>query len=89
MSKKIKRDFGESSDLILRPAVIAGKEGCYFAIEGLIDKEMLEERVIKPLSSPSVDLTKIEREVYLSSPVKRARTAEEAERAIAEGMTAL
>ena len=89
VSKKIKRDFGESSDLILRPAVIAGKEGCYFAIEGLIDKEMLEERVIKPLSSPSVDLTKIEREVYLSSPVKRARTAEEAERAIAEGMTAL
>ena len=87
---KIKKNFGESADLIVRPARIGGKDAFFFAIEGLTDKEMLEERVIKPLSKEDpVDFDKIDRYVYLSSPVKRASTLREAEDAIAEGFTAL
>ena len=88
--KKIKLDFGESADLLIRPAVIGGKNACYFAIEGLVDKEMLEERVIKPLSREGeINLSEIEREVYLSSPVERVKSPKDAESRIAEGMTAL
>ena len=87
---KIKKDFGESADLIVRPARIGGKEAFFFALEGLTDKEMLEERVIKPLSKEDpVDFDKIDQCVYLSSPVKRASSFREAENAVAEGFTAL
>ena len=87
---KIKRDFGESADLLLRPATVGGREACYLAIEGLTDKEALEERVIKPLSKEaSVDLAALDRYVYLSAPVKRATGLAEAEKAVAEGQTAL
>ena len=89
MSSRIKRDLGESADLVIRPAVVAGKEAYYIAIEGLVDKEMLEERVIKPLSKEGVDLSRIDEQVYLSSPIKRARSAAEAVGAIVEGATAL
>ena len=88
ISEKIRRDLGESVDLILRPARIGGKDAYYLAFEGLIDKEMLEERVIKPLSREDVDLGRIAESVYLASPVRRGDT-EEAERAITEGCTAL
>ena len=89
MSSRIKRDLGESADLVIRPAVVAGKEAYYIAIEGLVDKEMLEERVIKPLSKEGVDLSRIDEQIYLSSPIKRARSAAEAVGAIVEGATAL
>ena len=87
---KIKRDFGESADLLIRPATVGGKKAVYVAIEGLLDKELLEEHVIKPLSDPRpVDFDKLEERIFLSSPVKRARTAEDAEEEIASGATAL
>ena len=88
--KRIKKDFGESADLLTRPALINKKQAYYVAIEGLVDKEMLEERVIKPLSEKEeIDLSRVERHVYLSSAVKRAASAKEAENAVAEGSTAL
>ena len=86
---KIKKDFGESADLIVRPAVIGGREACYFSLEGLTDKQTLEERVIKPLSKDGVDLREIQKCVYLSSPVKRVKSLSEAEAGIAEGCAAL
>ncbi len=89
MSKRIKSDLGDSADLVIRPALVAGKQGYYIAIEGLVDKVMLEERVIKPLSKADADLSHIDEEVYLSSPVKRAKSAKSAEDAIVEGETAL
>ena len=88
--KRIKKDFGESSDLSVRPAVIGGKEAYYVSIEGLIDKELLEEHVIKPLSlSDNISLPPTDDSVYLSSPVRRVKEIFEAEREIADGMTAL
>ncbi len=90
LPSKIKKDFGESADLIVRPSLVGGKEACYIAIEGLTDKETLEERVIKPLSrEEDVDLSAPERYVYLSAPVKKVSSVAEAEKAIAEGQTAL
>ena len=87
---KIKRDFGESADLLIRPAEVNGKEAFYVAIEGLLDKELLEEHVIKPLSDPRpVDFDKLEERIFLSSPVKRVRAAEDAEEEITSGATAL
>ena len=86
----VKRDFGESADLLIRPTIINGKDACYFAIEGLIDKEMLEERVVKPLmQKEKVDLKNLDGEVFLSSPVRKVTSRLAAEKEIAEGMTAL
>ena len=87
---KLKKDFGESADLLIRPAVVGGREGCFFAIEGLIDKELLEEHVIKPLTTvKALDLSTLEQTVFLSSPVKRVKKREDASREIAAGATAL
>ncbi len=89
LQQRIKKDFGESADLVVRPAVVGGRDACYFSVEGLTDKQTLEERVIKPLSKDGVDLREIEKCVYLSSPVKRVKSLSEAEAGIAEGCAAL
>ena len=89
VTKQIETDFGKSADLVVRPAVVGKRKACYFAIEGLTDKQMLEERVIKPLSKEDANLAEMEKAVFLSSPVKRVFTLSEAEKGIAEGLTAL
>ena len=89
-AKTIERDFGQSVDLIIRPTRIGDKTARYVAIEGLTDKEMLEERVIKPISQSGIkDLSAIDEIVYLSSPVKKVRSISDAEKEIAEGAAAL
>lgn len=88
--KKIKKDFGESADLCLRPAVIAGKNAFFASIDGLVDKELLESHVIRPLSElQTIGEGAVERVVCLSSPVRREKEIGKAEEAIAEGDTAL
>ena len=89
VTKQIETDFGKSADLVVRPAVVGKRKACYFAIEGLTDKQMLEERVIKPLSKEDANLAEMEKAVFLSSPVKRVFTLSDAEKGIAEGLTAL
>lgn len=89
LQQRIKKDFGESADLVVRPAVVGGRDACYFSVEGLTDKQTLEERVIKPLSKETANLSEIEKCVCLSSPVKLVKSIAEAESGIAEGFTAL
>ena len=84
VTKQIETDFGKSADLVVRPAVVGKRKACYFAIEGLTDKQMLEERVIKPLSKEDANLAEMEKTVFLSSPVKRVFTLSDAEKGIAE-----
>ena len=88
--KKLRKEYGESADLLLREAVIGGKNARYAAIEGLIDKELLEEHVIKPLAAlEAFSMKDLEKNVFLTSPVRRTASLDEAEREIAGGSTAL
>ena len=88
--KRIKTDFGESADLLVRPSIVGGRQAYYVAIEGLTDKELLEEHVIKPLSlSEEVSPATLGEKVYLSSPVRLVKDRGQAVQSIAEGMTAL
>ena len=90
LGKKVRKDFGESTDLALRPAMIGGRKGCYVFFEGLVDKELLEEHVIRPLSeAKEFSGEEIEGLIWLSSPPKRESTLAKAEEAISEGSTAL
>ena len=87
--KRIKKDFGESDDLSVRQVTIAGRPACYIGFEGLVDKELLEEHVIKPLSASEIFSPEEAKErVFLSSPVLFGKTLAEAEKAICEGSTA-
>jgi len=88
--KKMKKDFGESADLTIRRAEIGGRRAFYAAIEGLVDKELLEEHVIKPLSAiETFSRGSVEKGVYLTAPVEWASTLAEAEEEIASGTVAL
>ena len=88
--KRIKTDFGESADLLVRPSIVGGRQAYYVAIEGLTDKELLEEHVIKPLSlAEEVSPATLGEKVYLSSPVRLVKDRGQAVQSIAEGMTAL
>ena len=90
LCKRLRKDFGESADLTLREGVVGGKKALYVSFEGLVDKELLEEHVIKPLSliaEPTV--REIEKHVYLTSPFKTETSVAKAEEAICEGATAL
>ena len=88
--KKLKKDYGESADLTIRRVEIGGKAAFYAAIEGLVDKELLEEHVIKPLAAvEDFSAEEIEKRVYLTAPVKWADTLSEAEDEIATGTVAL
>ena len=88
--KKLKKDFGESADLLVREAEIGGRKAYYCAIEGLLDKELLEEHVIKPLAAiESYSLEEVKNRVYLTAPVRTVTTLAEAEEEIATGTVAL
>ena len=88
--RKIQKDFGESFDLTVKRAKIGGKRAFYAAIDGLVDKELLEEHVIKPLAhADSFSPERVSELVYLAAPVKLESSIAKAEEAICEGCTAL
>ena len=88
--KKLKRDFGESVDLSFREACLAERKAVFVNFEGLIDKELLESNVIKPLAAlTDTSEESIKNAVYISTPIKRESTLSEIEKNICEGDTAL
>lgn len=90
ITQQLKRDFGESADLAIRPALVGGKRGYFASLEGLTDKELLEEHVIKPLTDGTTfPPQEIGSRVFLSAPVRKQREIEEAEKEICGGATAL
>jgi len=83
----IRTAFGESSDLTLFEGKVGERDCLYAAFEAMIDKELLESSVIRPLAEK--DVREVIGNTYSPAPVKTVRTAEEAVPEIAAGATAL
>jgi len=66
-----------------------GGEPCLFAaFDGMIDKELLESSVLRPLRQAKGKVN-VEKTVCTPAPVRRADDLQEAEKELCEGMTAL
>ena len=91
IKERIKADFGESADLTFCSAEAGGKEAMYVLFDGLCDKELLENNVMRPLSLLKGALTKrnFHEKVFTTAPVFITNDLSEAEKRIAEGATAL
>ena len=89
--ERIRKDFGESSDLTFCLSEAGGRPATYVTFDTLCDKELLENNVMRPLSLLKGKLTKenIREKVFTTAPVTITQDLEEAENRIAEGATAL
>jgi len=87
--EKVRKDFGESSDLTIRPSLVGGQTGYFVSLEGLTDKELLEEHLIKPLAEGVFPPREIEKRIFLTAPAEKVSDLEKAEQEISGGATAL
>lgn len=79
--------FGESSDLSVFEGKVGDRKCLYAAFEAMIDKELLESSVIRPLAEKGV--REVIGNTYSPAPVRRIKKAAEAVPEIASGATAL
>lgn len=87
--RRLLSDLGESSDLTVFEGRVGETPCIYAAFEALVDKELLESGVIKPLAAYKGAPKDLANATYTIAPVKRLKKLAEAEKEICEGGTAL
>ena len=85
---KIRAAFGGSSDLSVFEGMACGRACLYVSFEALVDKDLLEQSVIRPLATCEKGAD-VPLHTYSSAPVKTVRKVEDAVPEIAGGATAL
>lgn len=89
----IEEIFLGSADLAVRPLVASGTNIAFVYLDGLTDKQLLEENIIRPLlksqnfKAPYEDA--FNHETYYSDKVKRFETIDEISKGVAQGDIAL
>ena len=88
VKKRMRCAFGESDDLSLFEGKVGERNCLYVAFDALIDKELLETSVVKPLAEyrGKGDLAE---QTYSVAPVKTVRKIEDVVPELSEGATAL
>ena len=81
--------FGESSDLSLFEGRVGDTPCLYVAFDALIDKELLESAVIKPLTGYRGPMNGLKEETYTAAPVRTVQSIKDTIPEICGGATAL
>ena len=76
--RKLLSDLGESSDLTLFEGKVGETPCLYAAFEALLDKELLESGVIRPLAQYQGEKKPLAEATYAVAPVKKTKSLSEA-----------
>lgn len=92
IKEQFQQDFGDSYDLVLVPSTVCGHAALYAFIDGLIDRLLLEQGFMQPLSqAPLGDTTaqSMQDLVCSTSPIQPLDDMAKAQECVAQGDIAL
>ncbi len=85
VQKKWREAFGNSFDLVVAPSRLLKRNGWVIYIDGMIDRALLEDGVLRPLSEGIGELGALPMAVHSSSPLEEVADFDQAVQKVATG----